>query len=138
MHNTDKINLISLIFHSPSYCTWLRSSMWILLAVVFPVIIFFGSSSSWFLLRNITTFRVSLLLGINSTFGFTLTFCVGICTKFLVVLRLHPMFWFVSYFHQDSCHPKFHQSYTHPMVAEVIFLVNLIYYHFLSRLFIST
>ena len=54
--------------------------MCILLALVSPVTIFCGSSSSCFPLRNLIPFRVSLVLEITSTFGFTLTICVEICT----------------------------------------------------------
>ena len=45
-------------FPSPSYWTWLRPSMWIILVLVSPVTIFFGSSSSCFPFRIFITFHV--------------------------------------------------------------------------------
>ena len=58
---------------------WLRLSMCIVMVLVSPVIILFGSSYSCFPLRNLIPSLFLLVFGIIYTFGFTLTLCVGMC-----------------------------------------------------------
>ena len=111
--------------------------MWIIIMLMSPVAISFGSSSSCFTIRNIIPLHLSLVFSITSMFGFNLTLCVVLCI-IDDFLRLHPVFLFVLYFHQDSHHPQFHQIYTHALLVGVIFLVGLIYYHFISDFFHST
>ena len=70
----------SLFFPSSQCCTWIRSPMWILLALFSLVKKSFRSSYSCFPLCNFIPFLVSLVFGITYIFGFTLTLFVWICT----------------------------------------------------------
>ena len=85
-------------------------------------------STLQFILFSLSHWYLWLPLPLDSLLLFVLE-----CLVFLVVLQLHQMFWLVSYFHQYSHHPQFYRIYTHGMVVEVIFLVSIIYYHFISR-----
>ena len=70
---------------------WLRSLLWIILKLVSPVKNLFGRSSIRFTLRNFIRFRVSLVFGITSIFGFSINICVGMCI-ISVFFKLHPLF----------------------------------------------